>query len=71
MPTSARSALDPVIAARFKGLSHMAGQTPLPAIHLTYRGQSRVLYAKRVCALCCNDPACSEHAMAEIRRTDA
>jgi cysteine synthase A len=26
---------------------------------------------KRVCALCCDDPACSEHAMAEIRRADA
>ncbi len=26
---------------------------------------------KRVCALCCEDPDCSEHAMAEIRRAEA
>ena len=26
---------------------------------------------KRVCALCCDDPACSEHAMAEIRQAEA
>jgi len=26
---------------------------------------------KRVCALCCDDPACSEHAQSELRRADA
>jgi cysteine synthase len=46
MTTSADSALDPIIAARFKGLSHMVGNTPLVAIRLCYRGQARVVYAK-------------------------
>ena len=46
MTSSALPALDPVIAARFNGLSHMVGNTPLLAIHLRYRGQPRVVYAK-------------------------
>jgi len=40
------SALDPAIAARFAGLSHLIGNTPLLAIEFTYRGEPRVLYAK-------------------------
>jgi cysteine synthase A len=43
---SAAPALDPVIAARFNGLSHMIGNTPLLAIHVRYRGEPRVVYAK-------------------------
>ncbi len=46
MTTSAVPALDPGIAARFKGLSNMIGNTPLLAIQLRYRGQARVVYAK-------------------------
>jgi len=40
------SAIDPAIAARFGGLSRLIGNTPLLAIEFTYRGESRVLYAK-------------------------
>jgi len=46
MTTPAKSAPDPGIDARFTGLSHMIGNTPLVAIHLRYRGQARVVYAK-------------------------
>ncbi len=46
MSTAAVSALDAGIAARFKGLSHMIGNTPLVAIQFRYRGQARVVYAK-------------------------
>jgi cysteine synthase A len=38
--------LDPVIAARLKSLDLMIGNTPLLAIHLRYRGEPRVVYAK-------------------------
>ncbi len=33
-------------ADRFKGIRHMIGNTPLLAIHLTFRGRPRVIYAK-------------------------
>jgi len=46
MTAAAMSVLDPGIAARFRGLSHLIGNTPLVAIHLRYRGQARVVYAK-------------------------
>jgi cysteine synthase A len=38
--------LDAETDARFKGLGHMIGNTPLLAVDFTYRGQPRVLYAK-------------------------
>jgi cysteine synthase A len=40
------TSVDPVVDARFKGLAHMVGNTPLLAIHLVYRGRPRVVYAK-------------------------
>jgi cysteine synthase A len=39
-------ALDPVIAARFKSLDYLIGNTPLLAIRLKYRGEPRTVYAK-------------------------
>jgi cysteine synthase A len=39
-------ALDPAVAARFKALEYMIGNTPLLALHLTYRGEARTVYAK-------------------------
>ena len=38
--------LDPAIAARFKSLDYLIGNTPLLAIRLTYHGEPRVVYAK-------------------------
>jgi len=38
--------LDPAVAARFKSLEYLIGNTPLLAIRLTYRGEPRVVYAK-------------------------
>jgi cysteine synthase A len=38
--------LDPIIAARFKSLEFLIGNTPLLAIHLRYRGEARTVYAK-------------------------
>jgi cysteine synthase len=43
---SREQSMDPVVAARFKGLARMIGNTPLLAIEYTYRGQRRMLYAK-------------------------
>jgi cysteine synthase A len=40
------AALDPAIAARFKSLEMLVGNTPLLAIHLRYRGEPRTVYAK-------------------------
>ncbi len=34
------------VPARFKELRHMIGNTPLLAIHFTFRGKRRVIYAK-------------------------
>jgi cysteine synthase A len=38
--------LDPAIAARFKSLEYLVGNTPLLAIRLRYHGEARVVYAK-------------------------
>ena len=38
--------LDPVVAARFKSLEYLIGNTPLLAIRLKVRGEPRVVYAK-------------------------
>jgi cysteine synthase A len=38
--------LDPAVAARFKSLEYLIGNTPLLAIRLTYHGEPRVVYAK-------------------------
>ena len=38
--------LDPAIAARFKSLETLIGNTPLLAVHLRYRGELRTVYAK-------------------------
>ena len=37
---------NPDIAARFKALEYLIGNTPLLAIHLRYHGEPRVVYAK-------------------------
>ena len=39
-------ALDPAVAARFKSLEFLVGNTPLLAIRLKYHGEPRVVYAK-------------------------
>ena len=38
--------LDPAIAARFKSLEYLIGNTPLLAIRLRYHGEPRTVYAK-------------------------
>jgi len=38
--------LDPAVAARFKSLEALIGNTPLLAIYLRYRGEPRTVYAK-------------------------
>jgi len=38
--------LDPAIAARFKSLEYLIGNTPLLALRLRYHGEPRVVYAK-------------------------
>src|SRR6266508_2149072 len=35
-----------IVCARFAELKHMIGNTPLLAIHFTFRGERRVIYAK-------------------------
>jgi cysteine synthase A len=40
------AALDPAVAARFTSLEFLIGNTPLLALRLRYRGESRVVYAK-------------------------
>jgi len=40
------SELSPVIAARFKSLEYLIGNTPLLAIRLRYHGEPRTVYAK-------------------------
>ena len=40
------AALDPAVAARFKSLEFLIGNTPLLALRLRYHGESRVVYAK-------------------------
>ncbi len=37
---------DPEVRSRFRGLSHLVGNTPLLAIACSFRGQKRVIYAK-------------------------
>jgi cysteine synthase A len=44
LPTSAP--IPAVAEARFRGLGHMIGNTPLLALQYTYRGEPRTLYAK-------------------------
>ncbi|MFO7691445.1 MAG: hypothetical protein R6V57_00005, partial [Vicinamibacterales bacterium] len=38
--------LDPIVAARFKALEYLIGNTPMLAIRLRVRGEPRVVYAK-------------------------